>query len=523
MKAVTCQQMRELDRRTIEDYAVPGEALMNLAGAGVARAVRRLAEWMSRPRIAVKVIAGRGNNGGDAFVAARLLAEWGFPCEVWLAGRSAALHPDVQMHLARMKAADIPLHEWGAEEDWTDFSPRATEGPMILVDGLLGTGATGPAHGAVGEAIRCINHFAARHPVVAIDIPSGLDGDTGEALGETVQADVTVTMGLPKVGLLASSAVNYVGNLDVVDIGIPQELIDGAESNLDLIAEADVIRLLRRRARDAHKGTYGSVAIIAGSDGYAGAAVLAARAAVRSGVGLVTLLTPALVAPGIVTAVPEAMVHFGAQTDSGSLAPDCLRKWTRNINDFDAVLIGPGLAAKDSSRDLVLELLKACHVPVVLDADALNVCAGRLHVIKQAAGPVVITPHPGEMARLLGQGGSADVQANRMGAARQAAELSGAVVVLKGAGTLVVGHDRAPAVNMTGNPGMAVGGMGDALGGILAGLIAQGLAPWDAARVAVYAHGRAGDRAAWRVSQTGLAAGDLIAEVPLVWKDLVGR
>jgi NAD(P)H-hydrate epimerase len=249
---------------------------------------------------------------------------------------------------------------------------------------------------------------------------------------------------------------------------------------------------------------------------------MAARAALRSGVGLVTVLTPASIAAVVAQAAPEAMVHAAAETEAGSLSAGCLRAWGRDMASFDAVLIGPGLTTHDESRRLTESLLRAVRSPLVVDADGLNVLAGDLDPVRRCGSPVMLTPHPGEMARLLGCS-AADVQADRPGSARRAMARARAVVVLKGAGTVVAAPDRTPAVNMTGGPGMAKGGMGDVLAGLIAGLAAQGLEPFDAARLGVFVHGRAGDDAAWRGSQAGLTAGDVIRELAGCFLAIAGR
>jgi NAD(P)H-hydrate epimerase len=361
-----------------------------------------------------------------------------------------------------------------------------------------------------------------RNLVVSIDVPSGLNADTGEAEGDAVRADITVTMGLPKVGLSMPAALDYVGTVEVVDIGIPSELVAELPSSRELVVGRDLDAIMTRRPRDAHKGLFGHILIVAGARGYAGAAALAARAALRSGVGLVSVLCPSSVVPVVAGLVPEAMVHGGPETDEGSLASACIRDWSRRLNQFGALLVGPGMMANRETSVVVERILGESRVPVILDADALNTCDGRTDRIKRAPCPVVITPHPGEMGRLLNCSAS-EVQADREAAALHAAALTESVVVLKGAGTLVAERDRPLHVNLTGNPGMACGGMGDVLGGLMAGLVAQCEDPFDAARAAVYLHGRAGDLAAWRMSQIGLKANDVVEMLPFVFRELSPR
>ncbi|MDI6774340.1 MAG: NAD(P)H-hydrate dehydratase [Verrucomicrobiota bacterium] len=520
MKTVTSEQMRELDRRTIEEAGIPGEALMERAGQGVAAAVHRIASLAGDRAPVVRLAAGQGNNGGDAFVAALCLKEAGFRVRVWLAGEASAVTGDALTWVRRMRDRGIPLTERPTEEAWEAAAAEIEREYGIVVDGVLGTGIAGAARGVAAGAIRCMNRLGERSPVVAIDIPSGMDADTGKAAGEAVRADLTVTMGLPKRGL---TIPGFVGSVEVVDIGIPESYVQDLPCDLELVALDDARRVIGRRAQAAHKCDRGHVLIVAGASGFAGAAGLAARAALRSGVGLVSVLTPQAVAAAVAGMAPEAMVHGGAQTDAGSLRADCLEVWGRDLGVFDAVLIGPGLTPSEQSRSIVEAALRRVRNRLLLDADALNVCAGRTEkTIARAACPVVLTPHPGEMARLLG-GTAAEVQADRSGSAGRAAAVSRAVVVLKGAGTVIAMAGRAPAVNMTGNPGMASGGMGDALAGLIAGLLAQGIEPFDAACAGAWLHGRAGDDAAWRRAQAGLTASDVIEELPSVWREVAGR
>jgi NAD(P)H-hydrate epimerase len=515
MKLATAAQMRELDRRTIEEFGTPGETLMERAGRGVAAAVMRLAGLTGRLGY-VRCVAGKGNNGGDAFVVARCLHEGGTPVELVLAADPSELQGDARLHFDRMVAAGVipvaPARAGGLPPD------DAGTDRELVVDGILGTGLTGAARGAAAEAIALVNRLGQRRPVIAIDIPSGLNADTGAAAGAVARADLTVTMGLPKWGLVAAQAADTVGNIEVVDIGIPDAVVAALGGDVELIAAADLVPLFPRRARAAHKGSYGHVLLVGGSRAFSGAIAMAAMSAVRSGAGLVSVLTPASVAATVAALVPEAMVHPAPENADGSLAPEATGSWSRRIRDFDAVLLGPGLTRTQESQRLTRAFIAPCPVPMVLDADALpdRKNAGMLNA---ASAPLVLTPHPGEMARLLGCDTGA-VQADRLRAAREAAERTGATVVLKGCGTVVARTGAPLAVNATGNPGMATGGMGDVLAGLLAGLLAQRLAPFDAARAAVYLHGRAADLAAWQGARPSLTARDVIAALPLAFRDI---
>ncbi len=523
MKIVTTEQMRELDRRTIAERGITGEELMDRAGAEVAAAVRYLAGISRYEETPVLLVAGRGNNGGDAFVAARHLKDDGVDVEVWLAGEADAVSGDALKHLSRMKSASIPLRELPTKRDWEDVLESGEGGGGgIIVDGVLGIGISGPARGPAAGAICYINALAKRNLIVSIDVPSGMNADTGEAEGDVVTADMTVTMGLPKCGLIEPRAINHVGALEVADIGIPPALYRHIESGKELITASDLRGLIARRPRNAHKGMFGHVLIIGGARGYAGAIAMACESALRSGVGLVTAMVPAGIAPIVAGIVPEAMVHSGLEIENGSLSADCLSRWGRGINDFDAVAIGPGMTAHEQSRILVEWILAECRKPLVIDADALNVCAGRIEFIRKANCPIILTPHPGEMARLMATE-SAAIQSDRFKWARKAAEDTHATVVLKGAGTVVAAKDTPLHISLTGNPGMATGGMGDVLCGLIAGLAAQNLKPFDAARMGVYLHGRAGDNVAWHSSQAGMIAGDVIEELPTVLRELTIR
>jgi hydroxyethylthiazole kinase-like uncharacterized protein yjeF len=520
MKAIKTEEMRELDRATIADFGVPGETLMERAGRGLADVVDDLSRISGFKGSPVRLFAGRGNNGGDVYCCARLLLEMGHQVEVWLAGERGKITGDALRHLEAMRSAGIQLQEVATTADWEELLATAVGGEGMIVDGILGTGIRGPARGVAAGAIQYINALSQTGPVVSVDIPSGLDSDTGKAVGDTVHADVTVTFGFPKLGLVQPAALEYVGNVEVVDIGLPRELSDSLPSEVELITADDLRALLPRRPRTSHKGTYGHLLIVSGATGYAGAVILAASAAARSGVGLVTVLVPESIAATVAAAVPEAMVHPAAQTERGSLAAEALANWHREAGDHDAILMGPGMTTHVETASLVREVLASWSGPLVLDADALNVLDAK--TIRESQAQIVVTPHPGEMARLM-ESTVEDIQADRMTAARAACEAFDCEVILKGAGTLVGDGGVTLSVNLTGNPGMARGGMGDVLAGLLAGLLAQGLQLHDASRLAVFLHGRAADRVAWATSQSGMSAGEVVDALANVFGELVPR
>lgn len=521
MKAITSAQMRELEKVAVAEFDIPAFELMRRAGRGLASTVAYLADKAGMDEPFIEMIAGRGNNGGDVFAAALFLKEENYDVEVLLAGSASEIKGDALRHLGKMRAAGISLIELPTKESWMDALQDAGNGE-IIVDGVLGIGIKGPPRGPAAAAIHYINTVSEDNLVVAVDIPSGLDADTGDAPGEAVLADVTATIGLPKIGLLAPKAVPYVGSLDVIGIGLPMDLANNYECSRDLITGWDIRRHMPRRPRAAHKGMYGHLLVIGGALGYAGAPAMAARAALRSGVGLTSVLIPAPIYPVVAGANLEAMTYPAESTSAGTLGADAWATWGPRINDFDAIVAGPGLTRHADSIQWVHHLLQDCRRPLVLDADALNVLADNPDRIARAQCPVILTPHPGELARLLGV--SSDViQNDREAAAREAARRTKAVVVLKGAGTIVATEKAPLSVNMTGNPGMATGGMGDVLAGLIGSFLAQGFPALEAACAGVFVHGRAGDNAMWRRSQTSLSPLDLIEEFPSIFREVAVR
>ena len=486
MKLVSPAEMRELDQRTIAS-GISGEELMLAAGEGLADAIRHLAGNHQLVDAPVLFLAGCGNNGGDAFVAARCLYEDDWPVECWLAGSDNNLKGDALIHYKRMKKAGVPCQIMGQSDDWKHAAACGVDAE-ILVDGLLGTGASGEPRGVIADAIGFINSTADRALVVSVDEPSAL----------AVRADLTVAMGLPKSECVEPEHIDFVGTLEVVDIGIPTEYIEAVagDPDLEFICSSDLAPLFPRRPRDAHKGDFGHVLCVGGSKGFSGAVTMATCAALRSGAGLVSAFVPEAIHALVAPAVPEVMVH--------SLMPEA--KWA-------ALMAGPGMGRTATTREQVLQLLKTSTAPLILDADAITVLADHIEALSSARCPVILTPHPGEFAALLGLK-IEEVQADRVGMAKLAAAKLGTVVVLKGAGTIVADPDGRTAVNLTGNPGMATGGSGDVLSGVITALAGQGMPAFEAACAGVWLHGRAGDLAAAEKAQASLIATDLIDKLP---------
>lgn len=513
MRFANREQMRELDRRAIEECGVPGRLLMERAGHGVARAAWMMLGEIPNGRRTVTVLAGRGNNGGDGFVAARHLAGWGARVKAIVAAGPAGISGDALHHLKLMENAGVTPEFFESENEWLDWARGPCDADLI-VDAILGTGASGAPRGAPAAAIRAAAAKSDRSLVLAVDVPSGMDADTGEAPGEAVPADLTVTFGLPKTGMAVPEAWKFTGSVLVEDIGLPVLEPAGVEPRAGLVTPLDFSVAFAPRPRHAHKGDFGRVCVIAGSAGYAGAAAMAARAACRAGAGLVSVLTARSVAPVVAAMVPEAMVHGIDETAEHAPSLRGLAGQTAVLETSDVFLVGPGMTTNEDTYLIVTQLLDiTAGRPLVVDADALNACVGRLDVFARTRARVVLTPHPGELARLTRESVAA-IQADRTRAALAAACLGRCAVVLKGAGTVVAAPDGAARLNLTGNPGMATGGTGDVLAGMIAGLSAQTPDICRAAEAAVWCHGLAGDRASWNGSQAGLVATDILQLLP---------
>jgi NAD(P)H-hydrate epimerase len=507
MRVLNADQMREADRRTIEDLGVPSVVLMENAGRQVVAAMDAAFERLADARVAV--LAGRGNNGGDGFVIARVLAQAGVDVQAYLVGTAAEVRGDARVNLDILGRLGLDVVEIRNAQDW-ELHGAAVVRRDIVVDALFGTGLKTPLEGLAETIAQDLN--ASPVPVVAVDLPSGLSADDPSPIGPVVEAFLTVTFGAPKLPLVLPPGEHLVGSVVVADIGIPASVIDGLPGpRIEHLQPRDIRPFMSARPRDAHKGHFGHVLIAAGSRGRTGAAHLAAAAALRSGAGLVTVATPSSCVPIVASLGAEYMTSALDELTDGTIA--------RSAADvvlggsYDVVATGPGLGTGPDQRAFVLALLERAAQPLVLDADALTVVASDLPALRGTPErPVVITPHPGEMARLTGLP-AADVQRRRLGVARDFATAHHAYVILKGYRTLVATPDGIVYVNPTGNPGMATGGSGDVLTGMVAGWLAQGLSVTAACLLAVYLHGAAGDLAATDLGETALVAGDLLAHL----------
>jgi len=516
MKIVTAAQMRELDRRTIEEAGVSGKILMERAGSGIVDCIERTLG--STRHKTVTVFCGKGNNGGDGFVVARLLHRLRAKVRIIAMAAPSELSRDAAIMYRRFvgSAGKSAIHRFASQ----DHAQAIIRDSRIVIDALLGTGMSHDVTGPYAEAIESIN--TSNCPVIAVDIPSGLHAETGAVMGHAVKASHTVTLGLPKRGLFQGSGIDFAGSVSVVDLGIPSAFIDSVPTNITLMTPDFIRSLLPVRQASQHKGTFGHAGLIAGSVGKTGAAAMAAMAALRIGTGLVTVAVPSGLNDIVESKLLEAMTVPMPDTKAKTFARSGLDRLSAFAAARTAVAIGPGLSTHPETVELVQGLIGRLDCPAVLDADALNALAGRASILTACKIPPILTPHPGEMARLESNATSSSVNLDRIGTAVRFARERGVFVVLKGARTVVAGPDGAAAICPTGNPGMATAGTGDVLTGMIVGLLAQGLKSWDASCAATYLHGLAGDLAAFDKGQAGLVARDLIEQIPYALKAAYG-
>lgn len=513
MRVVTPGEMARIDRAAIEGEGIPGVTLMENAGEAVARVAMDILSAEGGGTVAVW--CGKGNNGGDGLVVARLLCGAGVEAKVFLLADPDELSGDAAVNLERLGGLAVEIERVGEDGGLERFTGM-TPGPALVIDAIFGTGFSGSALGIFEAAISAIN--GAGCPVLAVDIPSGVSGETGGISGAAVRADRTVTFAAAKVGLVQYPGAGLAGCMEVADIGIPHRLVDSVpESRVYLTTGEDVEALLPRRATDAHKWQSGSVLVVGGSPGMTGAVAMCARACLRAGAGVVTAAVPEGLSDILEVKLTEVMTRPLPETPRGALSPRSVEEITELSGRYDVLALGPGMSEDPQAARLVRELVEAVEKPVVLDADGLNAVAGHSRVLEERESPLVLTPHPGEMARLTG-GSSAEVQTNRVEVALEAAARWGAVVVLKGAGTVVAEPGGSANINSTGNPGMATAGMGDVLTGCIAALMAQGLGAFEAAVAGVYCHGYAADLVASMDAMIGLVAGDVIRHLPLAMR-----
>ena len=507
MKLVTSEEMRRIDKKAIEEIGIPSIVLMENAGLKVADAIER--KYGPLKGKYVYIFAGSGNNGGDGMVVARHLFNQKVKAKIFLLAEKKNIKGDAATNLAITEKMGIPMREITSPA-FVESLEKELAKADIVIDALLGTGAEGAPRGLMKKVIDLINKHSKN--TVAVDIPTGIDADTGEVRGEAIKAEYTVSLAYPKRGLYLYPGMDYAGEIEIVDIGIPTGLEED-KINSELLTLAGISKKLFFRKPSSHKGSFGHLLVIAGSPGMTGAASLTALSALRVGAGLVTLGIPEDLNPILETKLTEVMTLPLPQSKDKTLCKEGFEK----IKDFSqkckAMAIGPGISSTKQTKELISTIIDQLDIPLVIDADGINVLAGELSLLKKYKASLIITPHPGEMGRLVGASVE-EIQKDRIGFTMALARRIGAIVVLKGARTVIASKEGNSWVNLTGNPGMATGGSGDILTGIIGGLLAQKLSPLEAAKTGVYLHGYAADLAAQKKGEISLIASDTLETIP---------
>jgi len=514
MKTASVEQIQRLDRRTIHEFGISGLELMERAGKAAIREIEKFCRDLRKRSVAV--FAGKGNNGGDGFVIARLLSGRKINVTVYLLVPPSELRGDARTNYLRLKGVVVRLITGTAD---LEFAGKEVSKAGLIIDAISGTGFKGKFAGINAEAVKLINNSGRK--VVSVDVPSGINCDTGVVDGPAVRADMTVTFELPKTGLLLYPGAEYAGKVVTTSIGIPETLIKEEKINVELIEERMVAECLPGRSSDCHKGTAGRVLAIAGSAGMTGAGLLACRSALRTGSGLVYWALPEslYVIPAI--KIPEVISEPMPET-SGALDRKARKEIFRIAEKADVCLIGPGLGQNRETGLLVKDIIAGLRIPAVIDADGLNLIAKDPGVLKKCRSSLILTPHPGEMSRLT-RIPMKQIQVRRIEIARSFAQKYRVTLVLKGAHTVIAGKSGEVYINPTGNPGMATAGSGDVLSGIIASLVGQGLKPEPAAFCGVYLHGLSGDILSEKLGDRGMLAGDLIEKIPIAIKRVITK
>ncbi|MEZ5063318.1 MAG: NAD(P)H-hydrate dehydratase [bacterium] len=509
---MTASEMREIDRKAIEEFGVPSLDLMERAGGGAAQVIAAIGLDPDKP---VVILCGKGNNGGDGFVAARHLRQFGADVVCWMMGERDEMTSDALRNLVAAEESGVRIRSFRVDENEAELAEDLAK-CQYAVDAMLGTGAKGALRDPIRRLTHLMNDSEAR--TFALDVPTGLDADTGEVDPDCVQAMMTITFGFPKRGLYALPGRDYCGDITVIDLAYPEESV---EVSTGVLLWQEMAGIVPDRNPRGYKGSFGHVAIVAGSLGMAGAACLAAESALRSGAGLAKLYVPESIAAICAMKLTEVMV-FGVPDDGrGTFGPDALEPVLAGLREADAVVLGPGLSGAPGVREFVHALVPRVDRPLVVDADALNVLGDAPEeVLERIAGaPAILTPHPGELARLTGAA-IAEIAGDTVTSAQRAANRFGCEVVLKGAPSVVATPRGTVDLCSLGNDGMATAGSGDVLAGLLGGLLAQGLEAARSARLGTMVHSRAGDICRNEIGARGMLAGDLMRCLPYAWREL---
>jgi hydroxyethylthiazole kinase-like uncharacterized protein yjeF len=515
MILVTANEMQAMDRQTIDDFGIPGMVLMENAGRGATRFL--LEQFPDIENKKVGVIAGRGNNGGDGFVMARYLKQKGIQVQVYLLAETDRVQGDALANLKLLKPLGVPVVEIPDEASFSKFNCEM-QGVDLWIDAILGTGLSSNVKGYFRTIIEYINSL--NKPVFAVDLPSGLNSDTGQPCGACICAAATATFAYAKTGHMVYPGADYTGSLKIVDIGIPPHIVAAVGPRHFLITAQLIRTYLIPRPAQAHKGSTGHLLVVAGSTGKTGAAAMTSMAALRTGAGLVTLGVAESLNTALEGRMLEAMTVALPESGSGILGESALSAIQKELPGKRCLALGPGLGQAAETKKLIRKIIRQSEIPIVVDADGLNNLAGDMQGLAEAKAPIVLTPHPGEMARLLDTKVS-NVQQNRIQCAREFSIRYNVHIVLKGAATIIAHPDGRVYINATGNPGMASGGMGDVLTGVIAGLIVQGLTPEAACHAGVYLHGAAADSLVVNMGPYGYLAGDVMKIIPCEIKKIL--
>ena len=514
MRVVTAHTMQEIDRRAINEFGISGLTMMENAGRGCVDTI--LSEFGTKGRAVI--IAGKGNNGGDGYVIARLLETKGWGVKVYILAERQQIGGDAELNLEKLPDGIVQYcpHEGQLPALHVEEIFQAD----VIIDAMLGTGLRSDISGVYRETIDLIN--ASGRPILSVDIPSGIHGTTGRVLGDAVMASITVTFAFAKLGHVLFPGAEHTGRLIIADVGIPPQLMTSA-SGYDFINDENVRPLLKRRDRLAHKGHFGHCLLVAGSTGKTGAAALSANSAVRAGSGLVTLGVAESLHQILEIKTTEVMTTPLPDSGSGYLTSSAFPAIEKLLPGKDALAIGPGLDRRPGTVALVHTIVETVSLPLVIDADGLNALADDITVLRRKkSADIVLTPHPGEMARLLGTS-IPDVEAIRISVAQEFARNYGVYLVLKGARTIVASPTGTAAINGSGNPGMATGGMGDVLTGIIVSLLGQGYSAWNACLLGVFLHGYAADMVTEEKGEIGISATDVQEKLPFAYNRLLKK
>jgi ADP-dependent NAD(P)H-hydrate dehydratase / NAD(P)H-hydrate epimerase len=508
MRLVKAAEMQQMDRMAIEDLGIPGIVLMENAGRGATRFF--LEHFSPSSRDNIVILCGRGNNGGDGYVVGRYLHQAGMKVSVAVLSPLDRIIGDARTNLEIIRKMDLEIHEIPDAEKWGTFTHHLNHCHFI-VDAILGTGLNAPVRGFYRTVIEDLNRL--QTPVTSIDIPSGLNADSGQVMGVAVRAGLTVTFGFPKLGLVVFPGAGLTGRLVRIDIGIPQCVSDQVPRCFSLTEPPDFKEPLSVEGPDIHKGNRGHLLVLAGSTGKTGAASLTAMGALRAGAGLVTLGIPETLNPILEQKLTEAMTVPLPDTGGGNLSQEAWEDIQALFQGKTALALGPGLSRDPETMRLVRKIVAECPLPMVIDADGLNALSGHMNNTKNTASRTILTPHPGEMGRISGRQ-TAEIQADRVAAAAEFVRTHGCFLVLKGARTLIAMPDQMLYVNPTGNPVLSSGGSGDVLTGIIGGFLARGFSIEKAAIGGPYVHGLAADLLAQQRGSSGVLAGELLETIP---------